>query len=851
MMRAGLFGTEGGAVALLGVEVRADVVAGHAAAIVRQRYRNDEAKPIEAVYTFPLPTKAVLVGFSMTVEGRRMEGEVHEREEAFRRYDDAVAAGHGGALLEQERPNVFTANVGNLLPGEETILEIQYVEPLLADEGAVRWSVPTLVAPRYIPGRPGGDRTAHGVADPTDRVPDADRISPPIGAVAYGLALDLTFDLGVALEVESPSHAVVVAHEGGKARVTFSQREVPLDRDVVVTAFARSGERTAAPIASAVTHRAPGREGVLALTLVPDLGASQSRRSSRSDVVFVLDRSGSMAGASMPEARTALRLCLRQLREGDRFAILAFDDSVEAFAPELLPFTQATLERADAWLAAVDARGGTELLAPMQEAARLAPDGVVVLLTDGEVGNEDEILAAFLAAQRPPRVYSFGIGTNVSDALLAALADKTGGAVEKIHPGERVDDKVVAQFARATAPRVTELRVATRGIELGEMAPAEPRALVDSEPFCLFATYEVAGRGVIELRGKLDGEPFLLEVPVDLEEASDRPVVAKLWAQARIRDLERAIVTGRRADAMKDRITRLATTYGVSSKFTSFVVVEKRTGDRRANAQPETRVVPVNAPAGWALFQAPQGRRRQMFATAGPPPMPAAMPAPRRAGGAMPASPMAAMPPLAPSPMSPAPPAARAAPPRSDGGRVTGAPPPGAVLGESFADAESFAVAPVDQLRSVGGASKGELGRAPSEGAIATRAGDDAAVLAILSRQNAAGMWGAPGRDDVSVTVEVLLGLVRLGLSTAHAVHGAQLKKAVDALLARLRDAAVTARERELALGVAWLLASGRRTRHAIEDAARTGGADLAALSALLGDEPAVRARLDLLAPAP
>ncbi|MBX3264973.1 MAG: VWA domain-containing protein, partial [Labilithrix sp.] len=604
MTRSGLFGTEGGAVALLGVEVRADVLAGHAAAVVRQRYRNDEARPIEAVYTFPLPSKAALVGFSMTVAGRRMEGEVHEREEAFRRYDDAVAAGHGGALLEQERPNVFTANVGNLLPGEETILEIQYVEPLLADEGAVRWSIPTLVAPRYVPGPPGGDRTGHGVADPTSRVPDADRISPPIGAVRYGLALDLTFDLGVALEVESPSHAVVVSHQGNKARVTFSQREVPLDRDVVVTAFARSEEATVAPIASAITHRALGEDGVLALTLVPDLGAGQARRTSRSDVVFLLDRSGSMGGASMPEARTALRLCLRQLREGDRFAILAFDDAIEAFASEMLPFTQATLERADAWLDAVDARGGTELLAPILEAARLAPDGVVVVLTDGEVGNEDEILAAFLAAHGSSRVYSFGIGTNVSDALLTALADKTGGAVERIHPGERVDDKVVAQFARATAPRVTELRIATRGIELGEIAPAEPKALVDGEPFCLFATYEAAGRGAIELRGKLDGEAFLLEVPVDLEEASDRPVVAKLWAQARIRDLERAAVTGRRADAMRDRIVKLATTYGVSSKYTSFVVVEKRAGDRRANAQPETRVVPVNAPAGWAMFQA-------------------------------------------------------------------------------------------------------------------------------------------------------------------------------------------------------------------------------------------------------
>src|SRR5690606_19347449 len=121
-------------------------------------------------------------------------------------------------------------------------------------------------------------------------------------------------------------------------------------------------------------------------------------------------------------------------------------------------------------------------------AAKLAPDGVIVLLTDGEVGNEDEILAAFMDARGSARVHSFGIGTNVSDALLHALADKTGGAVEKIHPGERVDDKVVAQFARATAPRVTDLSIKTRGVELGEMAPAEPVALVDGEPFCLFAT---------------------------------------------------------------------------------------------------------------------------------------------------------------------------------------------------------------------------------------------------------------------------------------------------------------------------------------------------------------------------
>ena len=135
---------------------------------------------------------------------------------------------------------MFTASVGNLLPGEETIIEVEYLERVQADEGALRLMIPTLVAPRYIPGAAEGDRTAHGWADPTDRVPDADRITPPIGDVDYGVALDLTFDLGCALELESPSHAILGDGEGRReqaARVTLPRASwCALDRDVVLTA---------------------------------------------------------------------------------------------------------------------------------------------------------------------------------------------------------------------------------------------------------------------------------------------------------------------------------------------------------------------------------------------------------------------------------------------------------------------------------------------------------------------------------------------------------------------------------------------------------------------------------------
>jgi Ca-activated chloride channel family protein len=195
------------------------------------------------------------------------------------------------------------------------------------------------------------------------------------------------------------------------------------------------------------------------------------------EIVFLLDVSGSMAGKSLPEAQAALRLCLRHLRAGDRFNLIAFQSAYTNFAPAPVLFTQVTLEQADRWIQALEAAGGTELLAPLCEAVTQVPNGVVVLLTDGQVGNEHEILTQALVRRQHTRVYAFGIGTNVSDTLLRDLAKRTGGAVEFIYPGERIDEKVVAQFARAVALRVTNVQVSFRGEDLHVESQARPSFL--------------------------------------------------------------------------------------------------------------------------------------------------------------------------------------------------------------------------------------------------------------------------------------------------------------------------------------------------------------------------------------
>ncbi|WP_163863199.1 VIT domain-containing protein [Myxococcus eversor] len=864
---AGLFTREGAQVPLQGVEVTGELLGGHARVRVRQRYLNDSQRPIEAVYTFPLPSDGTLSAFSMTCAGRRVEGIVKEREEAFRAYDDAVTAGHGAALLDEERSNVFTAQVGNLLPNEETIIEVEFLQAVTAEEGSVRWMLPTLVAPRYIPGNAAGDRTGHGSAEPTSRVPDADRISPPIGQVHYGLRMDLLVDLGREVIVESPSHAITVTRESGtRARVSFSRGEVSLDRDLVLSLRSSDSSAVFTPLA---THRKGDKPGTFALTVVPDL-LGMASAPPKQEVIFLVDVSGSMDGESLPQAQAALRLCLRHLREGDRFNVIAFESSFRSFQPLPVPFTQRMLEEADRWVAALRADGGTELLGPMQAAARTAPDGVLVLLTDGQVGNEEEILRAVLAERKSARVYSFGIGTNVSDALLRDMAKQTGGDVEFIHPGERIDDKVVAQFSRALAPRVTELQVTFEGIEGTELAPAELPTMVDGVPWTLLGRYPTPGTGKVTLRGRSGREPFALTVNVNFLAESDRPAVEKLWAAERIKSWEAAGLTGRRAESMKKRIVDLAVEHQIVTRYTSFVVVEERTGDRRASGQPETRVVPVNAPAGWAMF----GTQKNEEAEAAPV---VQRPGARRRGGpqqpVMPA-PGAPMRIPAPAPMAAAPSMASAG----------GPPPPPAPLEDSAPSFESRRMvskssqAP-DMAKKKGGGLLGAIfggasrkekdslaapefydDDAPGDGMALEQeestlersrdvASHGAGAEALLGRQLANGLWAGTGSGPEPVqqaraTALALLELLREGITSSHALHGAQVKKAVEALLTLASQLTGSPDVAELALGVAWLVAAGPRTRGRIEQAAKP----LAGLNGRLGNDAELRQHVDTLA---
>lgn len=742
-------------VPLLGVTVTAVVQASHAAVALRQRYRNDEARPIEAIYTMPLPAGAALTRLSVEAGGRRIDGEVRERAEAFRVYDEAVAAGHGAALLEQERDEIATVRVGNVLPREEVVVEIEYIEPLEASEGALRWRLPTRVAPRYIPGAPTGVRSEHGAQSQTDRVPDADRISPPeTGWIEYLLTLDLLVDLGTPVTVESPSHRLRVQPTGGDAaRVSLERGVTTLDRDLVVLIqTTQPTDRTGAAAVLTAHRDGDDEPGVFALTLVPDL-ALRVAEAPRS-VVLLLDVSGSMAGASLEQAVAAARLCLRHLRPGDLFALLAFSTEVQRMDGRgLRVFDEASLRRADRWLLGLEADGGTELQAPLVEALTTAGEGIVILLTDGQVADEAAIFRASRETGSQARVYGFGVGTNVCEGLLRDLARASGGAVEFIHPGESIDRKVVGQFARATAPRVDGVDLLVDGVVVDGLAPSSLPPLIDGEPWALLGRYHAPGEGRVLLVGRLAGEPFELQLSVHFPDHAVRPVLPRLWARARIRDLEQAEET----DETRWQIVSLATHHGLASRHTSLVVVEQRQGERLAPGLPPPRVVSVQGPRGIHITYAALSRYSRVIHH-------------------------------------------------------------GALRGE-------FHYRAIDEVHD--GASTMDYMLQERERGITLEPppAPMADEVEVLQGQGASGLWGgdSPGAQ-VSSTARALVRLAELGVTTEHALHGVPVRKAITALLEALVRDDVPAELREAALAAAWRVASGRRAREAVRQAAEALG---------------------------
>ena len=581
------------AVPLAGVSIEAEISGLCARVAVAHRYINREATPIEAVYVFPLDEGAAVCGFEAIVDGTLVVGEVLERERAFEMYDDAMEHGHGAFLLDEERPDVFQASVGNLPPGKEVLVRLTYVTELSIEDGRLRFTIPTTVSPRYAPSE---DHTGTGR-------PDIETLNPPVAwSVPYGLDLSVRLAMpGRILSLESPSHPIAVTLSEHDASVKLAGTQAALDRDFVLSV-------EAAGLAAAqawVERDADGRE-VVGVALVPAFTGT----SSPADVIFVVDRSGSMEGTSIEEVRNALQLCLRSMIAGCRFNIIGFGSGYQPLFPESRAYDQTSLDAASQHVVALQADlGGTEILPALQFALEQPRHAgltrQVVVLTDGEVTNTDAVLALAATHAADARIFTFGIGAGASHHLVRGLARAGGGSAEFIFPGERIEPKVIRQFGRLLAPALGDVTVEWIG---GDVTPAPVKVppVFAGSRLLVYGFVKDTRPAAVRLSAMGPSGPLSFEVPLDGARVTSGRTVATLAARTRIRELEEggewlanrgSRQKGRKQSSVSKQILELSVRYGLISRETSFVAVERR--DTPVNGDIQLRRVPIALTTGW------------------------------------------------------------------------------------------------------------------------------------------------------------------------------------------------------------------------------------------------------------
>ncbi|MFI7447051.1 VIT domain-containing protein [Nonomuraea sp. NPDC049714] len=577
----GALRTERGNLPLDSVDVAARIAGLDAGVEVTQGFRNPFDVTLEATYVFPLPDRAAVTAFTMEADDRVIEGVLKERGQARADYDRALREGRRAAIAEEDRPDVFTIRVGNILPGERVTIRLTMSQPLPYEDGAATFRFPLVVAPRYIPGSPIDSPPAgDGTAPDTDAVPDASRITPPVLLPGFPdpvrLSLTATVDAGGLELRELASSLHVVEEEAGTVRLRPGER---LDRDFILRlAFDAS-----------TSLRLDGA-GTFALTVVPP--ELESARRPR-DLVLLLDRSGSMGGWKMVAARRAAARIVDTLTPQDRFAVLTFDSVVESAFEGLAEGSDRRRYRAVEHLARVDARGGTELLEPLRQAIALL-DGphdrerVVVLVTDGQVGNEDQILEQVGGALSAMRVHAVGIDRAVNAAFLGRLAGLGAGRCELVESEDRLDAAMEQIHRRIGAPLVTDLSLKDLDVEPGTVTHLG--GIFPGVPLRVHGRYR--GGSSVTVRGLAAGAPWEQRVPGGVV---DNPAIRAVWARAHLRELEDRYAMGEHE--LEAEIVRVSLEYGVLCRFTAYVAVDSR---QVAEGGPEHRVIqPVEPPSGW------------------------------------------------------------------------------------------------------------------------------------------------------------------------------------------------------------------------------------------------------------
>ncbi|SPP63483.1 marine proteobacterial sortase target protein [Nitrospira lenta] len=600
----------------LKTDVRISVTGLIARATVSQEFLNPSLEKdawAEGVYVFPLPETAAVDHLRMKIGERIIEGQIKEKAEAKKVYEQAKQEGKRASLVEQERPNIFTTSVANIGPGERITVEIEYQETIRYDQGAFSLRFPMVVGPRYIPGtamvmedQPPGN----GWSLDTDRVPDASRITPPvqhpnagpINPVSLNIDLAPGFPLG---KLESPYHQVLtIAEPDGRQHITLREDAVPADRDFVLTWKPTAGQ---APTLS-VFREQRGNEQYAFLMAMPPIGSDHQPTTVARETIFVIDTSGSMSGTSIEQARAALLLALNRLTAQDRFNVIQFNSVTHVLFSQAQPVTPQTLRKALHYVDNLKANGGTEILPALKMALKgSAPTShlrQVIFLTDGQVGNEDELFEIIRTQLGTSRLFTIGIGSAPNSHFMRKAAEFGRGTFTHIGSTSEVQAQMDAIFRKLERPVLTDLRI--DGIDdRVEMFPPRIPDLYEGEPVVVVLKGPALPE-TVTVQGLIGSAPWTTSIT--LKHRDPREGLSVFWARQKIAALMDQQRYNQDEAATKQAVLDVALPHHLVSKYTSLIAVDV-TPVRPADKLLQTHAMKTNLPDGQdyqAIFGLPQ-----------------------------------------------------------------------------------------------------------------------------------------------------------------------------------------------------------------------------------------------------
>lgn len=569
--------------------VKADISGFLARVNVTQEFQNNFNQPIEAVYLFPLPNDAAVDQMTMTVGQRVIRGKIMKRDEARQTYETAKNEGKTTALLDQERPNVFTQSVAHIAHGETVLIEISYVQTLQYDEGSYEFVFPMVVGERYNPAQ----------------VKDKQKITPKAVSTRTGhdISIEINLEAGVPVEnIMAKTHLIETAmFSATRASIKLkAEKEIP-NRDFVLR-YDVSGKR----IEDAILTHKTGNDGFFTLILQPPDRVMPADLTPK-EIVFVLDTSGSMSGFPIEKAKEAMKNSLDGLNPQDTFNLITFAGDTFVLFAQPVPATAANLKKAHQFLATRAGGGGTEMMKAIKTA--LDPSDsqthvrIVCFLTDGYVGNEDEIIAE---VRRHPnaRVFSFGIGESVNRYLLDKIAEVGKGEAQYVSLVEDGSKAARKFHERVRNPMLMDVSIDWNGMPVTDVYPKRIPDLFSAKPVIIHGRYTRTMNGTIKLKGQVAGQEIVREIPLNLpENEPHHDVLATLWARTKIEELSNLRNPNaqqteeiKKNETIETKITELGLNYRLMTQYTSFVAVEELI--IKSNGKPTKVDVPVYSPAG-------------------------------------------------------------------------------------------------------------------------------------------------------------------------------------------------------------------------------------------------------------